>query len=336
MTVSDYDRADLSTHFARVLIARANALGVDREALLRAVRLSPELLASPLSRISPGQLGALLRKIWMELDDELSGFGAAPHRFGGFALMARQMADSVTLAEALRYAIRFNNLTSPAMRWRLAGTPNVRLELELLDPQSDPDHFLEEFMLLMLHRLCNWLIGEPIPLQSASFRFQRPEHWREYQLMFPGPLFFEQEFSGIGFSRDWLNAPVIRSRNDLRRYLSRLPDQWFVKQVFASSTTDRVLNALSDAGAMPSLEELAASWSLSSRTLHRQLKREGTSFRKLREQVRRDRAVTMLLADKCQIKQVAQALQMTEPAFSRAFKQWTGMSPLAYRQARSP
>jgi AraC-like DNA-binding protein len=336
MTVSDYDRADLSSHFARVLIARATVLGVDREGLLRAVRLSPELLANPLSRISPAQLGALLRKIWLELDDELSGFGQAPHRFGGFALMARQMIDSVTLAEALHYAIRFYNLTSPAMRWHLTGSPQARLELELLNPQSDPDHFLEEFMLLLLHRFSNWLIGERIPLQSTSFRFQRPEHWREYQVMFPGSLSFEQEFSGICFSRDWLDAPVIRSRNDLRRYLSSLPDQWFVKQVFESGTAERVLTALTEAGTMPSLEVLAASWSLSSRTLHRQLKREGTSFRKLREQVRRDRAVTMLLAGKCQIRQVAQALQMTEPAFSRAFKQWTGMSPLAYRQARSP
>ena len=336
MTVSDYDRADLSSHFARVLIARATELGVDREGLLRAVRLSPELLANPLSRISPAQLGALLRKIWLELDDELSGFGPAPHRFGGFALMARQMVDSVTLAEALRYAIRYYNLTSPAIRWHLTGSPKARLELGLLNPQSDPDHFLEEFMLLLLHRFSNWLVGERIPLQSTSFRFQRPEHWREYQLMFPGSLSFEQEVSGICFSRDWLDAPVIRSRNDLRRYLSRLPDQWFVKQVFESSTAERVLATLTEASTMPSLEELAANWSLSSRTLHRQLKREGTSFRKLREQVRRDRAVSMLLADKCQIRQVAQALQMTEPAFSRAFKQWTGMSPLAYRQARSP
>jgi len=336
MTVRDYDRADLSSHFARVLIARATELGVDREGLLRAVRLSPELLANPLSRISPAQLGALLRKIWLELDDELSGFGPAPHRFGGFALMARQMVDSVTLAEALRYAIRYYNLTSPAIRWHLTGSPKARLELGLLNPQSDPDHFLEEFMLLLLHRFSNWLVGERIPLQSTSFRFQRPEHWREYQLMFPGSLSFEQEVSGICFSRDWLDAPVIRSRNDLRRYLSRLPDQWFVKQVFESSTAERVLATLTEASTMPSLEELAANWSLSSRTLHRQLKREGTSFRKLREQVRRDRAVSMLLADKCQIRQVAQALQMTEPAFSRAFKQWTGMSPLAYRQARSP
>ncbi|MEP1472823.1 MAG: AraC family transcriptional regulator [Halieaceae bacterium] len=335
MTVSDSERAELSSHYARLLIARATQLGVEREGLLRAVGLSPTLLANPRTRISAAQLGALLRKIWLELDDELSGFGFAAHRFGGFALMARQMIDSTALGEALRYSIRFYNLTSPAIRWRLIEGPRTRLELELLDPAKDRDHFLEEFLLLLWHRFGNWLVGERIPLLQTNFHFQRPPHWREYQLMFPGSLSFEEGATSITFAGEWLEAPAIRSRVDLRRYLSSLPDQWFVKQVFEGSTSERVLRALSEPGDMPSFEALAHRWSLSSRTLHRQLKREGSSFRKLREQLLRDRAVSMLLADKYQVRQIAQALNMSEPAFSRAFKQWTGMSPLAYRRARS-
>ena len=336
MTVVDSERAELSSHYARVLIARATELGAEREGLLRAVGLSPALLGNPRTRISAAQLGALLRKIWVELDDELGGFGLAPHRFGGFALMARQMIDSTTLGEALRYSIRFYNLTSPAIRWHLVEGPRVRLELELLDPRKDTEHFLAEFLLLLWHRFGNWLVGERIPLMQTAFNFQRPAHWREYQLMFPGPLSFDAGPSSITFSREWLDAPAIRSRIDLSRYLSSLPDQWFVKQVFEGSTSERVIRALSGPGDMPSLEILAHRWSLSSRTLHRQLNREGSSFRKLREQLLRDRAVSMLLAEKYQVRQIAQALNMSEPAFSRAFKQWTGMSPLAYRRARSP
>ena len=59
------------------------------------------------------------------------------------------------------------------------------------------------------------------------------------------------------------------------------------------------------------------------------------SFRMLLEQVRRERAVGMLLDGHSRVRDIAQALDMTEPAFSRAFKQWTGLSPLAYRRARS-
>ncbi|WP_116365110.1 AraC family transcriptional regulator [Parahaliea mediterranea] len=333
-TLADLHRPGIATHFARVLVARATALGVAQDQLLQAVRLNRDLLDEGRVRISPVQLGALMRLVWRELDDELMGFGAGAHRFGTFALMARQMVDSATLGEALRYSVRFYNLTSPALRWELREGGHCELALRLAEPEADPDHLLEEFMLLIWHRFCNWLIGERMPLLRTAFRFAAPAHRAEYRLMFPGPVQYRQDISSIQVDSAWLRAPVIRSRRDLRRYLQRLPDEWFVKQIFADSVSARVLRALADAQADLSLEALAGQWHMSSRTLHRQLKREGSSFRRLREQYRRDRAEAMLLEGNGPIGEVAQSLAMTEPAFSRAFKLWTGMSPLAYRRAR--
>lgn len=332
--LADLHRPGIATHFARVLVARARELGVAEERLLQAVRLSRPLLEEGRTRISPVQLGALIRTVWRELDDELMGFGAGAHRFGVFALMARQMVACATLGEALRYSARFYNLTSPALRWRLAERPEAELSLQLLDPGRDPDHLLEEFLLLIWHRFCNWLVGERIPLRRTAFAFSPPTHRAEYRLMFPGPVLYQQPVSAITVDAAWLEAPVIRSRRELRRYLQRLPDEWFIKQIFDGSVSARVLRAMADSSTALSLDELAGSWHVSSRTLHRQLKREGNSFRRLREQYRRERAEGLLLADNCAVGEVARALGMTEPAFSRAFKQWTGMSPLAYRRAR--
>ena len=335
MTSSSLHQPGLSVHFARVVIGRAAERGLDSSVLLHSVRLTPELLANPLTRITPAQLGSLLRAVWLNLDDELCGFGLDSQRFGNFALMARQMVGSATLGEALRYSFKFINLTSGSMRWELLEDQGLRLELSLIDPTRDPDHFLEEFILLLWHRFSNWLIGERIPLAETRFRFERPAHWREYRLMFPGEFSFGHPVTSITLSGSWMRSPVIRSRIDLHRYLQRTPDEWFIKQIFDGSVSDRVLHALGESNGAITLESLACHWKVSSRTLHRQLRREGSSFRKLHEQLRKDRAVTMLLAENCQVKQVAHALKMTEPAFSRAFKQWTGMSPLAYRRARS-
>lgn len=335
MTVlADLHRPGIATHFARVVVQRAVSLGVPEATLLGAVRLNRVLLEEGRVRISPAQLGALMRLVWRELDDELMGFGAGRHRFGTFALMARQMVDSNTLGEALRYSVRFYNLTSPSLRWELQEGSVCELGLRLTEPGRDPDHLLEEFLLLIWHRFCNWLVGERIPLRRTAFAFEPPPHRAEYRLMFPGPVGFGREVSSIEVDGAWLKAPVIRSRRDLRRFLQRLPDEWFVKQIFADSVSARVLRALADASAALSLEELADQWHVSSRTLHRQLKREGHSFRRLREHFRRERAESLLLEGSGPIGEVAQSLAMTEPAFSRAFKQWTGMSPLAYRRAR--
>ena len=118
--------------------------------------------------------------------------------------------------------------------------------------------------------------------------------------------------------------------------VERLPDERFIKQTFEGSVTERVLTAIEQSAHTLTLEQLAQRWHMSRRTLHRQLQREGTSFRRLSEQLRRDRAVALLLEGRCQVREIAHQLDMTEPAFSRAFKQWTGMTPLAYRKLRIP
>ena len=151
-------------HFPRLLLARAEARGAVRAQLLQAAGLNGADLDDDSQRVTPAQLGALLRAIWIALDDELAGFGAAPQRFGGFALMSRQMVHCENLGEALRYSVRFYNLTSPAMRWELVEGRPCQLQLRLLRADRDPQHFLEEFILLLWHRFSNWLIGARIPL----------------------------------------------------------------------------------------------------------------------------------------------------------------------------
>ncbi len=336
MTSSALHHPDISVHFAQVLCRRAGKSGLDTAALCRAADLDPALLDNAAARITPLQLGALMRGIWTALDDELAGFGAAAQRFGCFALMARQMVDSATLEQALHYSCRFYNLTSHAIHWELRERPQAVLTLQLLDYAADADHFLEELILLIWHRFSNWLIGERIPLLETCFRFPRPAHAAEHRLMFPGPITYDRETTSLRFASDWLSAPVARSRDELSHYLQRLPDEWFIKQTFEGSVSERVMSAIEEAAHSLTLEQLARRWHMSRRTLHRQLQREGTSFRRLSEQLRRERAIALLLEGRCQVREIARRLDMTEPAFSRAFKQWTGMTPLAYRKLRLP
>jgi AraC-like DNA-binding protein len=334
MPISAIHRPDISGHFARVITARAIKLGVAERALLEAARLSPTLLADHRTRITPRQLGALIRLVWHQLDDELMGFGPAPHRFGMFALMARQMVESANLGDGLRYSLRFYNLTSRSLRWEIEVGKEAKLSLTLIEPAADPNHFIEELMLLIWHRFCNWLIGERVPLLRTQFRFGETSHSAEYRIMFPGPVSYAHSRSSIVFDAPWLSAPVLRSRRELQHYLQRLPDEWFIKQDFDHSLSDRVLRMLGESEAFPDLKAVAARWHMSTRTLHRQLQREGSSYRDLLEQVRRERAIGLLLEGNCLVGDIARQLGMTEPAFSRAFKHWTGMAPLAYRRAR--
>jgi AraC-like DNA-binding protein len=72
---------------------------------------------------------------------------------------------------------------------------------------------------------------------------------------------------------------------------------------------------------------------LSSRTLHRRLRGEGSSFRVLKDALRRDIVLTTIENKRQPIAQLAANLGYSEPsAFFRAFRKWTGEAPTGYRR----
>ena len=82
---------------------------------------------------------------------------------------------------------------------------------------------------------------------------------------------------------------------------------------------------------------MAQALNISARTLHRQLKDEGTSLQALKDEVRRDIAIQLLTRTTRSVKQIALAAAFrNEKSFTRAFRQWTGESPVEYRRKLSP
>ncbi|WP_221796826.1 AraC family transcriptional regulator [Aquisediminimonas sediminicola] len=83
---------------------------------------------------------------------------------------------------------------------------------------------------------------------------------------------------------------------------------------------------------LPTLDEVAASLHLTSRTLIRRLRRLGTSYREVTDEFLRARARELLANDQMKIKQVSALLGFDSPAnFGKAFKRWYGVSPGSFR-----
>ena len=83
-------------------------------------------------------------------------------------------------------------------------------------------------------------------------------------------------------------------------------------------------------------ETVAKRLGLTSRSLQRRLKDDGTSFQTLREDVRRELA-RRYLDDGLAIAEISFLLGFSEPsAFFRAFKRWTGETPLAHKRRAVP
>lgn len=82
----------------------------------------------------------------------------------------------------------------------------------------------------------------------------------------------------------------------------------------------------------PSAEWVAGRLGLSLRSLQRRLTEEDTTFEETRQRVLQQKAKEMLSRSDLSISQVAFDLGYSDPAhFSRAFQNWVGMSPRAWR-----
>lgn len=82
------------------------------------------------------------------------------------------------------------------------------------------------------------------------------------------------------------------------------------------------------------IEDIAKALAVSPRTLQRRLEAEGTSFGEVWDESRRQVACKHLRNPKIAIKEVAYMLGFSEPStFYRAFRRWTGATPLDYRRS---
>jgi AraC-like DNA-binding protein len=83
----------------------------------------------------------------------------------------------------------------------------------------------------------------------------------------------------------------------------------------------------------PDFSRLARGLGMSASTLHRRLADEDSNFQMIKDQIRRERAQTLLRQTDMSVMAIAEELGFAEPsAFHRAFRKWTGRAPGQFRK----
>lgn len=330
-------KGTVTVHHVRAVLRGAERRGIDAVPLLQAAGIPPLLLGDDRARVTPGQFALLFRALYRATGDEFLGLGTAPSRPGTFAMMCCAALGCRDLGGAMRRGITFYGLFPGGPRLALttdAGEASLAVHGDL--GGRDDDHFLTECLLIITHRLCSWLIGRRIPLLRAAFGYPPPPHRDEYPSLFGCPVRFGRARTEAVFDARWLTAPLVRDEAALERMLRRSPFELLSRRAYGTTVAEQVhrdlARALHASPRLPTLDETAARLALSPATLRRRLQREGTSFQRLKDAVRRDAAIAGLAGGREPIAELAARLGFSEDtAFHRAFRRWTGTTPGAYR-----
>lgn len=325
----------ISVHFVQAVLRNTLRRGVDPLPLLRRHRITPRLLREPHARIAIERFADLQVATMQALGDETLGYGERPMPLGSWTMMCHAVIGSATLGQALSRFCRFYGLfdlgLAPVFEMD-AGIARVRLQAA--DP-VDVDAYLKELLLFTAHRFGSWLVQEHLPLQRATLDYPPAAQPDDYRRMFlANPVTFDCASCTLQFAADLMERPVVQNEATLRRFLRHPVLIMLTQEYPRASWTAQVRELVrTKLRTMPELAEVAAALEVHPQTLRRRLAREGTSFKDIKHQLRRDVALHYLGRRGLSIEEIAQRAGFSESsAFIRAFKGWTGVTPYAYRK----
>jgi AraC-like DNA-binding protein len=250
------------------------------------------------------------------------------------------MLESADLGEALERACRFLRLVLPDLRVSIARDGAfARLEIaerrRLRAGTNDPCRvFAFEWLLRLIHGVACWLVARPLTLLEVRFPFARPEHADDYALIYTEHSMFDAKALIATIDASALELPVRRTASDLAAFLEGAPGKiTMLYRRDREMAAGRPRAPLQGLPSSPDLAETARELRLSTRTLHRRLEEEGTTFREIKDGLRREIALARLAKGGDSVADIAAALGYSEPsAFFRAFQGWTGLAPSVYRK----
>jgi len=258
------------------------------------------------------------------------------HGFVGFGLMS-----SSTLEEAVALGQRYLQARAPLFNSHI-HYQNDWVIVELVETISLGvlKSFTCDIVLVELCCLFNRLLsGQPTPSHWRSeicVPYPEPAHYAAWQTRLP-KFHFSQPSMQIRFPAQLLTQRIATANPVTAQLAIAQCEQELAELAAADATDPWVAQALAllttKHGQYDRLSELAGKMHLSERTLKRRLQDAGTSYQRLLDQARQRHAEIMLAQPEASIAKIAAALGYQDPAnFTRAFRQWTGLSPTAYRR----
>lgn len=313
-----------------------NSLGKNPAGLLRAAGLNPSVLRQPDMYLPYDRVADLLRLSAAHCNDELFGLKLVSRQGRRtIGVLGLFMSFQPTIGDSLEFAKRYIHLHASGAILRQVDLGKLtQIEMDFDLPEAIGLDQLRQASIGLLHRVMQKLGEGCLPPCEVLLQQAEPvSGWESAEEFFGCPVKFRAETDGIVFRVDVLESPPQTAggqlQQHLRKHLRSLEEDFpgnLVAQV--RHTIDALLSTHEC-----TLENVAMLLSRHPRVLQKQLAENGTQFRRLLEETRMKIAMQHLRHSGISLTELALNLGFAELAvFSRAFKRWSGRSPLKWRQ----
>ncbi len=318
--------------------------GASVDAVLRAAGIEPERAKETDFTVTLPQYEDLLAQIPRLTGRSDLGFEWGRRlKLNSHGILGYALLSYATLDQGLRQCSRYFSLLTPlfGMVYQRHGD-----EAEIIYRPVQPmgSHVLEvslELLAVSTYLQCKPLLRDPECACDIHLSIPPPPHAQRYRELAPARVHFvaspvPEVRMAIG---NWsLDAPLPMASEHAVRTAEERCDALLQARGEPESWTHWAMMMLDAAqDGRLTLGALARLRGLSSRTLDRHLRSEGSSFRDLAIDARNARARTLLADDKLSVSEIAYRLGFTDVAnFSRAFRKTHGVSPSGYRNGAGP
>ena len=258
-------------------------------------------------------------------------------RLSDFGILAHAMMSSKTLGEAQRLSFRFYNLMGgrTQLQYKQIGNGGAVTVCDTLDAKDPVRRFYVEEVMMIGIRIGEDLLGGPYCLSECFFAYPAPAYADLYSKRAGCKVNFGSQQNLFIKKESLLRTPLRGNDPGFHeiclRHCKQITRQISSDHPIVAQLQSVVLSKISD---IPSLPAAAQILGLSARSLRRHLQQEGTNYQAIIDAIRLDLAKEYLKTEQLQVKEMAGLLgYRSTSTFSRAFKDWTGMTVQQYRNS---
>ena len=314
----------------------SGALQLDPYPLLQAVGLPRACLSDPDMKIAADAVRQLLEDSAERAQEESFGLRLAEHRqlsnLGPLALIVR---EGPTAREALEALVKYIRLHNEALNPRIDeedGIVTVRPDLRFERP--GPARQAVELSVGVLSRALGTFLGDLWKPRAVCFTHSAPLTLSIHKRIFGSRVEFGRDFNGIVCDAEDLERLIPHSDQLMARYVREYLDALLINRPLSMSDRIREVLWVRVPSGSYSLEAMAKQLGVSRKTIERHLKRDGTSFSAVLNQVRAEMVRQYVESAGRPLYVIAELMGFSAlSAFSRWFREEFGCSPSEWRAA---